>query len=123
MRSFLVALFLLGSSLAGAGEIEYELLITKVVGGYVIVEDPRRQETFNLNINCDTVNNGQIFLTPKAGGYRRYSLNNFLKEAGISCYHLAENIKNTIDIDDVHVYYDAGNLVVNKITAVPKEKK
>jgi hypothetical protein len=124
MRKLFVTLLLLGTQCAVAGDIEYELIITKLdTNGYLLVEDGRRQDTNALQIGCDSRSEGIFYLTTKSGPYRRYSLQNYIKQTGINCYNILDNMKAIVDIDDIHIMYDAGTLAVKKITAVPKEKK
>ncbi len=126
MKKLIFSFLVLSATMpAFAGEIEYFLNITGVKDGYLVVEDHRRQQTFRGYVHCshDGKEDSVRVYTGTSSDWWAYSIQNLLKETGISCVTLFQNIKGNADIDDLHVTYDAATLAIKRMTALPKEKK
>ncbi len=128
MKFILASLITLSSLFVHSGDLEYNLTISGVDNGYLVVLDHRRNKTFQALINCNSDSRYdalQVFLSDGGGTAAwNYFLSNIIKEAGnISCARLASNISNNIDVDDFHFVFDPTTLVIKRITATPKQGK
>jgi hypothetical protein len=123
MRNFLVALVLLGSNFAVAGDIEYTFAVTRISSdGKFVLTDERRGKEFNTEIKCkDAYYSYDEILVKEGNKTWRFPLQAFLKATDVACHQFKGNVVANIDIDDFHFTYDAATLSIKRIVATPKE--